>query len=181
MKIRVSLKMALFAFLSAIACAITNSFIGIVELGIVADALWFLSYICVVIWICKYIALIKRLGKNLVVTFFTFALALYAGGYSSIYSDLVEKELIVLAGEMLFYVAAIVCLASVLVLIGRWIFGNSDKNIVESDDKSGVQNNADMWTCVCGTKNISKFCSECGCSKVSQTETEEEAEEEAEG
>lgn len=163
MKIRMSLKLALFAFLSALACTITNFFIAIVELGIVADILWFLSYICLVVWVCKYIATIKKLGQNLVVTFFTFSIALYSGIYSGIYSELAEESLAPMVGELLFYAATIACLASVLVLIGRWVFGNPNKQ----DEETPIIPNT--WTCVCGTTNTSKFCSECGCSKPEET------------
>ena len=93
MKARMSIKIALFAALSAIACAIANQFIALLEIVYVTHALWFIAYLCTIIWLCKYIAAIKKVGKNLVVSFFAFALAVYLGAYYGFAADEIEYHL----------------------------------------------------------------------------------------
>lgn len=156
MKIRMSLKLALFAFLSAIVSMVANSFIGLPEIRIIVDALWFLAYVCLVIWTCKYVAKVKRIGKNLVVLFFSFSLAAYFG----VYCNLIENSDIALIAGLLFYAAALICLGSAIVLLARWIFGKSEQPVeTKYEPVIAEQNN---WTCACGVVNSGNFCSNCG-------------------
>lgn len=156
MKIKMSLKLALFTFLSAVACLIANRFICLIEISMVAEVLWFLSYICLVIWTSTYIAKTRRVGRNMAVSFFTLAIAVYFG----IYYNIVEDPDFLMVFELLFYVAALVCLGSVLLLLGRWIFGTSKQKDEDTTEQSATCLNS--WTCTCGAVNTGKFCSECG-------------------
>lgn len=162
MKARMSIKIALFAVLSAIVCSLANIFLGLIEIAYVVEALFFVAYISMVIWLCKYVNKIKLVGPNAVVSFFTFSLALYLGIYSSLFADSTIAPYV----SLVFYVMALVCLGSVLILLGRWIFGKNTKaetkNKLEEASQAG-------WTCSCGATNTGNFCANCGAVKPDST------------
>lgn len=165
MKARMSIKIALFAALSAIACTIANLFVGLLEIVYIAEVLWFSAYVSTIVWLCKYVGAVKKVGKNLVVSFFTFALAVYLGAYYGFSED----ALISVYAELAFYAMALICLGSVVLLIGRWVFGKApQEEKTEPEQTEQITENVldeSKWVCVCGKENAGKFCSECGSAK----------------
>lgn len=168
MKIGICLKVALFAFLCAIVCTIAFVLTDITLIAILTNWLWFLTYMSLVTWLCTKVYKRVRYSVNLIFIIASFAIALYTGvqhylqGSASV-NDVSSMSLTTL----LFVVFTIVCLLSIMLLIGRLVFGKSRQEEAPAQEPEApvLIAGETTWTCSCGASNSGQFCTTCGGSK----------------
>lgn len=167
MKKMTTLKIALFAFISAIICVTGNTILCLDIVSYVAQGMGFASYLFFAIWISQLIHSKSRYGINLVVLFMSFSLSVYSATMFSLYPYGKLFEYYVL----FFYLFFMICLISSIIIVGRIIFGSpkqrnySSTNILPSEKSEHT-----LWLCKCGKKNSGKFCSDCGAAAPSSQE-----------
>lgn len=174
----ISFKIALFAFLSTLICAIGNSFLGLDIVTYLTHAFAFIAYLFVAIGICQLIYGKTRLSWNLIFLIMSFALGLYCG----VMVQIETNEIVLSYYALLFYLFTVVCILSAIVLVGRMIFGKPSKQ-TQADEKEKTAhcvnapinsvNAGDFWTCACGHKSSGRFCNECGSAKPSASTANE--------
>lgn len=125
-----SLKISLFALISAIICLIGNAILNIEIFIAIIHGLAFLSYLFLAIFVSQLIYEKINFGINVIVLFMSFALALYSIALFSIS----PFEILVEYCVLFFYWFVLLCLVSAIVLVGRIIFYSPKSD--ETDDNN---------------------------------------------
>lgn len=113
-----NLKLSVFTFVSAIICYVGYYFLYAEPLVLIKDALFLCAYISFFVWISEIIACRVRYSINVTISILSFVLAVYLGAYMNFVPYEFLREYCFYA----FYLLTVVCIISVIVLIGRIIF-----------------------------------------------------------
>ena len=171
MNIRTALKIALFSFLSSLVCTIGYFITGIDYLLIGMEALWFVSFLCVIFWVCQKIYKSTKHNIINICIVASAAFATYCGIQSSIQgisSD--EISLLSITYWYLFILFTLVCVASIIALLAALIFYPA-----KPKSETTIQQ---AWLCTCGKTNDGNFCQQCGAPRVPMHKTEQKDAEE---
>ncbi len=160
MKIKTSLKIAMFTLISALICLCAYAITQINIIALIAEAFFFCAYFSFILWLCRVINKKTRFSSNFISILIPFSVALYSGvrnyGFSNT-QDINVVETWTL-NDLFFVVSSLVTLACVLWFVGRLFFGSASQEnkaeVTEADENT--------WICECGQKNTGKFCAECG-------------------
>ena len=113
-----NLKIALFAFFSAIVCIVGYHFLQAEALMMIKDALFLVAYVCFFVWISQLIYDKVRFGITLTIVILTLTLAIYLG----VYMNFTRYEFLVEYCYYAFYILTVACIISVIAFIGMLIF-----------------------------------------------------------
>lgn len=171
MKLNFFFKLMLFTFLCAVVCIVSYL---ITNIEIIAPfARWFLlaSYCCLVAWLCSKLIKLRKYGVNLAFCLASFGGALYFGVWLGFLNELPNiNDFYNMSPLALVFVGfSLLCLVSLIILIGRLIFGSPANNTPSAANAIPTSNIANQWICSCGSMNTGRFCSQCGAQSASVT------------